>query len=107
MANTHRLRRAMMRRRVIGVAGASEIGTDGEGERQPAEERARLGWHVRGGTAAARQLFVLAVRELHGGEPVAPGPTIEGGGGLSVGGPFVGDRARRARGWGVPDAPLE
>src|SRR5678816_2461935 len=94
MPSTHRLTIAMKRRRLIRVTGASEIGTDGEGERQPAEEGARLGRRVRGRTVAARQLLVLAVRELHGGNLVARAHTIEWRETLSVGRLVVEDRAR-------------
>src|SRR6476659_969568 len=107
MTSTHRLTSAMKRRRLIRGLGASEIGTDGEGECQPAEEGARLGWHVRGGTAAARQLLVLAVRQLHGRDPVAGAHTIEWREALGVGRLVVEDRAGWARVRVVPHVRLE
>src|SRR6478672_9503940 len=85
MTSTHRLTSAMKRRRVIRGLGASEIGTEGEGERQPAQEGARLRRQVRGGTAAARQLLVLVIRELSG-EGWVPWPhTIDWREALGVG----------------------
>src|SRR6476661_13882 len=107
MTSTHRLTSAMKRRRVIRGLGASEIGTDGEGERQPAQEGARLRRQVRGGTAAARQLLVLAIRELHGGDPVPGAHTIEWREALGVGRLVVEDRPRRSLVRIVPHVRLE
>src|SRR5437899_10240981 len=107
MTSTHRLTSAMKRRRVIRGLGASEIGTDGEGERQPAQERARFRWQVRGRTAAARQLLVLAVRQLHGRDPVAGAHTIEWCEALGVGRLVVEDRPGRPLIWIVPHVCLE
>ena len=97
----------MKRRRLIRGLGASEIGADGEGERQPTEERARLGRQVRGRTAAARQLLVLAIRQLHGGNPVARAHTVEWCEPLSVGRLVIEDRASRSLVRVVPHVRLE
>src|SRR5829696_8111750 len=77
MASTHRLTIAMKRRRVIRVTRGSEIGTDREGEGQPAEERVLLRRGVRGGAAASRDLLVLAVGKLHGGDLVPRAHAVE------------------------------
>src|SRR3569832_1729685 len=70
MTSTHRLTIAMKRRRVIRVTGGSEIGTDREGEGQPAKERVLLRRRVGGGTAVSRYLLVHPFGRQHGVYPV-------------------------------------
>src|SRR5690242_11843593 len=97
----------MKRRRVIRVAGGSEIGTDRESEGQPAEERVLLRGSVRGGAAPPGDLLVLAVRKLHGRNAIPRRHTVEWREPRSVGCLIEEDRARRPTVRVVPHVHLK
>src|SRR5204863_7516625 len=79
VTSTHRLTIAMKRRRVIRVARGSEIGTDREGEGQPAEERVLLRRIVRRGAAPSRDLLVPAIGKQDGWNLVSRAHAVEWG----------------------------
>src|SRR3954469_8548303 len=105
--STPRLTSAMKRRRVTRGAAGSEIGADGEGERESGEEAARLQRRERGGPCVAGALLVPAVREPHRGDAIARAHTVQRGEPLRVGRLIVEDGASRTRVWVVPHVGLK
>src|SRR5215213_8565466 len=106
MASTHRLTIAMKRRRVIRVAGGSEIGTNREGESQPAEEGVLL-WRCVAGRTDAGKLLVCTIRKLHRGDAIPRADAIQRREPLRVRRLVVEDRPGRPRVRVVPHVHLK